>query len=75
MRQSQKVRDAIRDIYTPVGKREPSWINQDESEGWPRSGSGIKIRNATVLDGADPDTPGAIKIVLVTPQGEERIAR
>jgi hypothetical protein len=34
------------------------------------------MAHATVLDaGAKPDTPGVVKIVLVTPEGEERIAR
>jgi hypothetical protein len=75
-----KIREAIREIYARVGRSIPKWIDHDESQGW-YSGGGITIGtsvmgHATVLHaGANPETPGVVRVVLVTPDGEEKPTR
>ncbi len=71
------IRKAIDDIYARVGKQSPRWIDHDHSEGWRERSLGIGFSaHATVLHaGAHPETPGVVKIVLVTEQGEEKPTR
>jgi hypothetical protein len=73
-----KIREAIHDIYTRLGKQPPAWVAFDESEGWPvRSGIGVTgTFHVTVSDvGATPETPGVVSIVLVTKEGQEKPTR
>lgn len=72
------IRQAIHDIYAQVGKPSPRWIDHDQSEGWQgRSSLGVTgTAHLTLLHaGAGLATPGVVKIVLVTPQGEEKATR
>ena len=68
------IRKAMHDIYSGVGK---PWIDHDESEGWQERGPGIRASvHLTLLHaGAGPETSGVVKIVLVSPQGEEKATR
>jgi len=71
-----KVREAIRDIYARLGKSSPAWVAHNESGGWPQRRNSSAGAHMTALEkGASPSTPGVVKIVLVTPQGEEKPPR
>jgi hypothetical protein len=70
------IRQAIHEIYAAVGKPSPRWIDSDQSGGWQERRSGISIdAHGTLHVGPSAGTPGVVKIVLVTPQGEEKPAR
>jgi len=71
------IRQAIHEIYAQVGKQSPRWIDHDQSEGWQQQVPGIRMDVFPRLlhPGAGPETPGVVKIVLVTPQGEEKATR
>jgi hypothetical protein len=71
------IRKAIHEIYTALGKQAPRWIDSDESEGWQQRvpGSRMAVFVRFLHPGASPETPGVVKIVLVTPQGEEKAPR
>jgi hypothetical protein len=71
------IRKAIQDIYARVGKHSPRWIDNDQSEGWQerRIGTGLSGHLTVSNAGAHPETPGVVKIVLVTEQGEEKATR
>ncbi|MCC6366315.1 MAG: hypothetical protein IT165_22590 [Bryobacterales bacterium] len=66
------VRQAIHDIYGRMGKTPPKWIDHDQSTGWPTEGTRFGAFGTVTRQSADPSQPGVVKIVLVTPDGEER---
>ncbi len=70
----ETMRLAIHDIYKRAGKQSPSWVDFDESSGWPQTG-GIVMGSAHVSligPGVDPAAPETLRIVLVTQSGEEK---
>lgn len=66
------VRQAVHDIYSRVGKTPPGWIDHDQSTGWPIEENRFGAFGMVTRQGADPSQPGVVKIVLVTPEGEEK---
>jgi hypothetical protein len=68
------IRKAIHEIYAQVRNQPPRWIDHDQSEGWPRRG-GMSGHVMVSYAEADPETPGVVKIVLVTQRGEEKLTR
>lgn len=70
------IRKAVHEIYAALGKQAPRWIDDDQSVGWQQRRSALGIVAQGTMDvGPSADTPGVIKIVLVTPHGEEKPAR
>lgn len=66
------VRQAIHDIYGRMGRTPPKWIDHDQSAGWPTDGTRLRAFGSVIQRGVDPLQPGVVKIVLVTPEGEEK---
>ena len=57
------MRLAIHDIYKRAGKQSPSWVDFDESSGWPQTG-GIVMGSAHVSligPGVDPAAPETLR--------------
>jgi hypothetical protein len=71
------IRKAVHEIYAALGKQAPRWIDHDQSAGWqgPRPGITGSVHSTLLHAGATPETPGVVKIVLVTEQGEEKVPR
>jgi hypothetical protein len=68
------IRIAIQDIYARTGKDCPRWVNADHVGGWPERG-GVRS-TLTVGDvGANLNSPGVIKLILVREDGKEDLYR
>jgi hypothetical protein len=68
------VRDAIRDLYGRVSKSYPTWVDDDEAQGWSGDGSFSSTAHAMVRRaGANEDDSEVIRVAYVY-QGHEYVS-
>jgi hypothetical protein len=68
------IREAIHDVYAMMGKQSPSWVDTDQSSGWPTSGNSRATAHLTLVRGQlDQNASDTLRIVLVTEEGNEKV--
>jgi hypothetical protein len=68
------IREAIHDIYGRMETPSPSWVDADQSGGWPQTGGFSATAHLTLVRGQlDQNAPETFRIALVTEAGVEKV--